>query len=264
MYSHDMSTTHRTDLKTPVRNRYFYGKLLDTYHFQLETNYLNTKRWLLNRLVSGYGVVCGLDVKAADKKEAIFVTAGLAIDKWGREIIVPKETAAIPIPPELIAKAASENSEKGEEKRQNHESEKFVHLLLCYHECESDPAPVLTGDGCGAESCEPGAIRERYKLIFKPGVSPPISTETCIPDFFSGGRINYPMLAKYVTRECQRVHDNPCIPLANIRVSSGEEETCLPDDDNIDITIRPIVFTNDLLFELLLSLLHEDTYRRLK
>lgn len=260
--SPEPSTGQRTVLKTPVRNRYFYGKLLDAYHFQLETNYLNAKRWLLNRLISGYGVVCGLDVTADN--EGVVVTPGVAIDKWGREIIVPHKTTPLKIPPELIPKAApnSENSEK-QEKRPKNDSEKYVHLLLCYHECESDPAPVLSG-GCGTEPCEPGAIRERYRLVFKDGASAPISTQSCMPDFISGDRIDYPLLAKYVTRDCPKLPENPCIPLANIKVSAGEGDPGCPHDDDIDITIRPIVFTNDLLFELLLSLLHEDTYRRVK
>lgn len=54
--------TRDTDLKQPVRNKFFYGKLLDVLHLELETDYLNGKRWLLNRLVTGCGVVCGLNV----------------------------------------------------------------------------------------------------------------------------------------------------------------------------------------------------------
>ena len=50
------------DFCSPVRNRYFYGKLLDVFHFDLEQTYLNTKRWTLNRLITGYGVVYGLNV----------------------------------------------------------------------------------------------------------------------------------------------------------------------------------------------------------
>jgi len=48
--------TCAASVKTFVRNRYFYGKLLDVFHFELEQNYLNAKRWLLTRLVTGYGV----------------------------------------------------------------------------------------------------------------------------------------------------------------------------------------------------------------
>ena len=42
------------------RNRYFYGKLLTVRDFEVEQRYHCTKRALLNRLVHGAGVVCGL------------------------------------------------------------------------------------------------------------------------------------------------------------------------------------------------------------
>ena len=69
----------KLNLQTAVRNRYFYMKLLDVYHFELETNYLNDKRWLLNRLVFGYGVVCGLDVKCGPDDNTIIVTQVLPL-----------------------------------------------------------------------------------------------------------------------------------------------------------------------------------------
>ncbi len=42
------------------RNRYFYGKLLTVRDFEVEQRYHSGKRALLNRLVHGAGVVCGL------------------------------------------------------------------------------------------------------------------------------------------------------------------------------------------------------------
>ena len=57
-----MYKPHPADLLEPVRNLWFTGKMLDAYHMDLETDYGNRKRWLLNRLVLGSGVV-GLDVK---------------------------------------------------------------------------------------------------------------------------------------------------------------------------------------------------------
>ena len=70
-------TNGACDLQAPKRNHYFHGKLLDVYHFELETAYLNFKRRMLNRLVTGYGVVCGLNVKAHPHcEDAITVCPG--------------------------------------------------------------------------------------------------------------------------------------------------------------------------------------------
>ena len=92
-----MQHTHRrtdrgTDLESPVRNNYFYGQLLGVENFELETGYSIAQRRLLNRVVLGYGVVCGLGVRVLSGGRRIAISAGVALDRWGREIIVPRET----------------------------------------------------------------------------------------------------------------------------------------------------------------------------
>ena len=75
------------ELRTPARNHYFYGKLLDVFHFQMEQTYFNRKRWLLNRLGLGSGVLCGLEVILADDgqhgilRQRIVDTARTACDR---------------------------------------------------------------------------------------------------------------------------------------------------------------------------------------
>lgn len=69
------------------RNRYYYGKLLTARDFENEQTYFNNKRRLLNKVTKGVGVVCGLNVYAADNVSLIIDT-GVAIDWLGREIVV--------------------------------------------------------------------------------------------------------------------------------------------------------------------------------
>lgn len=68
------------------RNNYFHGKVLSARDLTLEQRYFNEKRWLLNRMVLGWGVVCGLDV--ALEGGALVVQPGLALDCCGHEILV--------------------------------------------------------------------------------------------------------------------------------------------------------------------------------
>src|SRR4051794_27370254 len=82
----DSSGTLRT-LTSPLRNNYFYGKLLDEGHFKLEQWYFMSKRWTLNRLTLGSGIVCGLELHVVDGK--LVVESGAAIDGLGREIVMP-------------------------------------------------------------------------------------------------------------------------------------------------------------------------------
>jgi len=265
-------------LKAPVRNRYFHGKLLDVYHFQLETDYMNAKRYLLNRLASGYGVVCGLDVTCEPDERHVVIEPGVAIDKWGREIIVPERTHPIPIPDYLLAPEGGQGYGQkggqgydqggGQEGGQGYskpprpgyghggeerEEEGVFRVMLCYHECESDPMPVLAGDCGTVEECAAGSIRERYRITFKEGPAPPIRLHCRIPDLFHGDRLDYEALAKHVSEGCPEPPADPCIPLANLRPG---EDGC--DPERIDITIRPIVYANDLLLEIILSQLEEE------
>lgn len=71
------------------RNRYFYGKLLTVRDFETEQRYHNGKRSMLNRLVTGAGVVCGLGVTASDES-TLMIASGMALDYQGREIVVPE------------------------------------------------------------------------------------------------------------------------------------------------------------------------------
>lgn len=227
-------------IKTPVRNRYFYGKLMDVYHFDLEQRYFNDKRWLLNRYVTGYGVICGLDVKLSPDEQKIIVTPGIAIDRCGREIIVPTDSREVNIPADLSAK-----TDLKQEQQQKHECDDvYVHVCICYHECLTDPEPAISSDCDIEQQCTPGAIREQYKIVIKKGRAPEIHSGCSIKDLMTGGQLKYEVLAHWITRACPELPDDCCIPLAEIRLPAFEEK-------NVDITVRPIVYTNDLLFELI-------------
>jgi hypothetical protein len=241
------------DLKTPVRNRYFYGKLLDVFHFELEQEYFNSKRWLLNRLVTGPGVVCGLDVVLTDDNRKVIVMPGLAIDRCGREIIVPKPSAPQELP-ELPPYAPSyqQSESRYQSKAGTYCEIEYAHVALCYHECESDPTPIQTGDCETMEVCAAGSVREQYKLEVREGHAP--ERPRNFPDVISGGRINYSAIAEIVTRSCRALPDDCCIPLANVELLDNGEEW----EPEIDITVRPIVYTNRLLYELLVSLVKEE------
>ncbi len=70
-----------------TRNRYFYGKLLTVRDFEIEQRYFNDKRRMTNRLSVGTGILTGLDVVAVNDR-TISIDPGIAIDSFGREIVV--------------------------------------------------------------------------------------------------------------------------------------------------------------------------------
>jgi hypothetical protein len=247
-------------VKSFSRPRYFYGQLLDVRHFESEQEYFKRKLWMLNRMVSGYGVVCGLDVQVGDDDHSVVVQPGLALDKCGREIVVPCRSKPVQIDPVPLEDA--EHKDAGTSDYHQHDDEPceddWVHLVICYHECKTDPEPVLAG-GCDVtERCSPGAVREGYTLRLEPGRAPDISVDSRIPNLIKGNNVNYRALVEWVSASCDD-RSGSCITLANIRRPSSDG-TLEPAD--IDISVRPLVYGLDLLWELVLSLTHETQVRR--
>lgn len=80
------------------RNRYYRGKMLTSADFEAEQLYMNGKRQFVNRMITGAGIVCGLNVISLDDL-SLMVESGVAIDGMGREIVadssVVKKLSAI-------------------------------------------------------------------------------------------------------------------------------------------------------------------------
>jgi hypothetical protein len=78
------------------RPRYFAGKLITAEDFELEQRYHIEKRWLLNRMLQGAGIVSGLGVVPSERGK-VTVEPGFALDPYGREILVSEpQQLAIP------------------------------------------------------------------------------------------------------------------------------------------------------------------------
>jgi hypothetical protein len=206
----------------------------------MEQRYFNRKRWLLNRLVTGYGVVCGLELDLTDERDAIIVLPGLAIDKWGREIEVPRPSA--PIPVERLPGAPD-----GEEE--------WIYLCLGYHECESDPAPVLTAACDEPGPCAADTIQERYFIKARAGRVPDRRHECNLIDLVDPQGVRFEELVRWASEResCHTLPEDPCIPLGDIYIP--DEGTCHTDD--VHSENRPIVYSNDLLYEIILALAEE-------
>jgi hypothetical protein len=252
MDDHGTAAGHASGLETPVRNHYFYGQLLGVHNFELETGYALLKDRLRSRLMFGWGVVCGLPVDVSHDGRRIAVGPGVAIDKAGREIVVPHRTRWIPIPPEVIVEAR----ERGDEERRD----PCVQVVVCYHECRGDPAAVHAGE-CGMpDPCAPSTIREQYRIEFRSRCADRPRPSCSIADLVSGGGFDHDALARWVTydRRCTRVPSDTCIPLANLRPADGNEHC---DASEVDIGVRPVVASNVVLTELILALLERQPYR---
>jgi hypothetical protein len=230
-------------LTTPTRNRYYFGKLLDAYHLELEQVYGNRKRWLLNRLSLGTGVLCGLEVKASVDRTQVRVGPGVAIDGWGREIVVERDSPGVD--------ARQPTDDCGNDTGPPSRGRGRVTLWICYHECEAEPAPVLVSE-CERE-CENGLIRERYRLRITPGaprIPDLVTTEQCQAIFSAAPdrEARRWKITETLGGLCQEPAES-CVPLAVIELEADAKI------GRIDpIRARPMLYSNTILLELILCL----------
>ena len=234
-------------LITPRRNRYFYGKLLDEFHLRMEQEYHNNKRWLLNRLSLGSGVLCGLEL--TPKGGRVLVSPGVAVDAWGREIIVP---SAASLDPWSLSVESPERAD-----RLNPEEDHTVYLCIGYRECLTDFSPVLVTECDAQDHGAAGTIMEGYTFMLsktaplewpnKPGedLCKAVSAEkveTRLQDLCS-------LMAK---ETCQTAEGHPCVVLGQIALNKkpADEEQSIGKVDNC--TYRKRAYSNETLFEMLM------------
>ncbi len=130
------------------RNRYFYGKLLTVRDFEAEQNYMDIKHRLINRVVHGAGVVCGLGVSAGDDT-TLLIGSGMALDYLGREIML--ETP-------LVRKL---EMIEGQEKLKGSSD---AYLCLEYDETDIEPVNAVGSDTL--KSSQFNMTREGLRLYF--------------------------------------------------------------------------------------------------
>ena len=128
------------------RNRYFYGKLLTVRDFEVEQRYHCSKRALLNRLLHGAGVVCGLGVTASDESTLV-IESGMALDYQGREIVLPETLFRKLQMLETLEPLAGK---------------KDAYLCLSYAEEDVEPVNATGADGGGQRQFD--LTREGYRL----------------------------------------------------------------------------------------------------
>jgi hypothetical protein len=233
------------------RNHYFYGKAMTARDFGAEQSYFNQKRWLVNRTVLGWGVVCGLDVEWTG--DYLHVSTGLALDCCGRELLVCREEC-IPIPEWDPECHAAQGTHAGANPR-------YV-LCLRYRECKTEPTRIAGGDCC-EEEYEQNRIRDSYAIELLPadrcppadpqpklcplhaarerrgaaGAEPCEQTETV-----------HHYLARSLAEGCPDCEHAECVILAEVEVAleGGIFSHVVLDP----YTRRPIVHRNPLLHEL--------------
>lgn len=200
------------------RNNYFYGKQFTVRDLLQEQDYFNEKRHLINRMVLGWGVVCGLDVEWDHKRCEFIVGKGMALDCCGREIVIC-EAQFVPF---------KDYDDQCGYARDNKDYKATFVLCLEYDDCFAEPVD-LPPIGCDEkEHTEFNRVRDGYKLSIKEWKEPEASDPfTCLAHNREGqyqtSKCETETLHHYLCRtrmkhcvECE----GECIVLATITVTA--------------------------------------------
>jgi len=153
-------------LKPPQRNNFFFGKMMGVAQFEREQYYGMGQRWLINRLTIGTGVLCGLEVTLTADGKRLRVAPGVAIDPWGREIVVGRLVEFDPF-------AAGGGCGCGDSAPIT--EAKDYSLCLTYRECTTNDQAVLYADDCpGQPDCQPDTTVETFGLALTDVVTPSV------------------------------------------------------------------------------------------
>ncbi len=219
------------------RSNFFYGLLLDAERLQKDHAFFNGKRWLLNRLTTGSGVVCGLGVRAiAGTPKKWVLEPGVAIDGLGREIVVAADHAFDPAQPtDSSGVAAGAPLTAG-----------VVEICLLYSEVATDLVPVLVPDCDGEGECAPSTIREGFVVVVRAAPAPAAPPACGLPAFpVPPAQGLHEILAQRLAGACPGTPSEACVPVARVDLGAA----------TIDTTAnRTLVYSNRVLYELIVCL----------
>ncbi|MEC4676261.1 MAG: hypothetical protein VST72_04995 [Nitrospirota bacterium] len=197
--SKDRPKDRQCDYNNFKRTRYFHGMLLTDRDFREEQIYHNEKRKLLNRMLHGWGVVCGLGIKAPDPKSPkIVVTPGMALDCAGNEIVVCEEYE-IDLKKQLLCPDTPVGDEDPCAEKDRGRKGKY-YIGIKYNEVPTDPVPVYApGGGCEEKVCDYSRTNEGFCVKLFDEAAYPSQPAQC-----SSGK----SLAGQIYTDCRKEKEN--------------------------------------------------------
>lgn len=224
------------------RNNYYFGKLMKVQDFEIEQSYFNKKRWLINRMILGWGVVCGLDVKQKNENEVI-IEPGLAIDYCGREIRVCDT--------QLVSLAPQEDECNYEEKvEQTNGSEQYA-ICLKFKECKTESFPAFHSACDQKEKCQFNRIRDWFEIKVIP-FSEQNKKSFCLKrDDCEDQKSLHQCICDWLC-ECPECCEPECVVLATVTLDNSHNIQEIDECSN-----RKLVYNNPLLYDLI-SCYHGD------
>lgn len=227
--------------------RYFSRQRITASDLSQDQNYYREKQRMHNRLLHGWGIVCGLEVTPAPTQEAplnIRIGRGYALSAPGDDLYVhadilfdlaksiagpKKEDCSRPCSPSVAGHVDPEDP---------------FYLVIKYAECPARPVKVPpVGCGCDDTACEYSRIRDSFE----------ISCLAQLPNSHIPPASNMPSVCEVVSSKvvsCPSPPEDPWIVLAKITIPDSGNLTT----NDIDPLVRRILLSSAILQEELRTL----------
>jgi hypothetical protein len=152
------------------RTRYFPRQLVSAADLTQDQLYFREKARRHNRLLHGWGIVCGAEVRVSTQPGCVDVNTGYILGPYGDEILIDDVVTV-----DLSARNADGDAATGcvppdpwcAEVKVTPAGDQPVYLAIAYAEFPCSPVQVATsGCGCGCEetACEYSRLRDSYRI----------------------------------------------------------------------------------------------------
>ncbi len=155
------------------RLRYFPRQLMTPAEMTLEQRFFLNKLRRHNRLLHGWGIVCGVRVRQAVDAQGepipwtVEIEPGYVLDPAGNEILV-SQTVMYNLRRESVhghQVAPASSDPWCADVPVDRPVDEVVYIAICYHECEVRPVRVSPlGCGCDETACEYSRIQESFVI----------------------------------------------------------------------------------------------------
>jgi hypothetical protein len=151
------------------RTRFFPRQLVTPDDLTQDQIYFRDKHRRHNRMLHGWGVVCGARVKAGKEKCQLVVENGYILGPYGDEIIIPEDISIDVCKQDLDGNVYSACGEPSDpwcrDVRADRRPNQVYYLAVRYDECRSRPVSVHAGEcGCSEPGCEYSRIRDSFAV----------------------------------------------------------------------------------------------------
>ncbi|ARS88996.1 hypothetical protein [Natrarchaeobaculum aegyptiacum] len=220
-----------------TKNRFFKGKLMTPRIMEIDRSYHSKRLQTLNRYITGSGVVSGLDIESFEPTSdgiEITLTPGLALDAYGRPIVVEQMTTT------SLPDTSSDE----------------LHLFIQYDEVPVETVPVPDTDGAVEDDAVPNRVVETFELTYRE--NPPETsavTETIDLSELKSADRDATSFAQELTNRHHEDYGRDSTSESDPAVYLGGYERT-PDGSWTEITDgapRPYVYSHELLFSVLVQ-----------